>query len=126
MLKLAIKATSSALDKFERKISGQRTVREGKGFSYLISNKDMDDIIKIVEWPEKSSVLIGGVTKTVKHEIKKEVDFLGHNGTYGWIIDSTYNFLIDTTCGFFIDKYHILENESRDQEKYKKVDFFRY
>ena len=40
------KATSSALDKFERKINGQGDVRSGIGFILFISNRDMDDIIK--------------------------------------------------------------------------------
>ena len=35
--KLATKATSSVLDKFERKISGQGAVRAGKGFTLFIS-----------------------------------------------------------------------------------------
>ena len=38
----------------------------------------MDDIIKIIESPEKSGLLIDGGTETVKHEIKKqESGFLG-------------------------------------------------
>ena len=43
---VAIKTTSSIIDKFERKISGKGAVREGKGFSLFSSNEDMDDIIK--------------------------------------------------------------------------------
>ena len=63
--KLPTKATSSGLDKFERKISEKGAVRAGKGFNLLISNEDMDDIIKIVESQEKSGLLIDGVTETV-------------------------------------------------------------
>ena len=38
----------------------------------------MDDIIKIIISLEKTSVLIDGVTETVKHEIKRQEDeFLG-------------------------------------------------
>ena len=51
-------------------------VRSGKGFTLFISNEDMDDIIKIVKSREDSGLLIYGATETVKHEIKKEVDFL--------------------------------------------------
>ena len=55
--KSATKATSSILDKFERKISGREetvtsgveTVRTIKGFSLFTSNEDIDSIIKIVE-----------------------------------------------------------------------------
>ena len=35
-------------------------------------NKDTDDIIKTVRLLEDSEVLIDGVTKVVKHEIKKQ------------------------------------------------------
>ena len=52
--KLATKATSAILDKFKRKITGKRTVRAGKWFTLFVSNKDMDDIIKIVESLENS------------------------------------------------------------------------
>ena len=38
--KLATKATSSVLGKFERKISAEGAVRTGKGFTLLISNED--------------------------------------------------------------------------------------
>ena len=51
--KLATKRASSAIGKFENKISGKGEVRAGKKFTLFISNKDMDDIIKIVESLEK-------------------------------------------------------------------------
>ena len=76
--KLATKATSSALDKFKKKINGARAVRAGKGFTSFISNEDMDDILKIEESPEESGRFIDGETETVKHEIKKqEGQFIG-------------------------------------------------
>lgn len=37
---LANKATLSILDNFERKISGKRAVRAGKGFTLFILNED--------------------------------------------------------------------------------------
>ena len=61
--KLATKTTSSILDKFERKRSGQRVVRTGKWFTLFISNEDMDNIITIVESLEKSGLLIDGVSE---------------------------------------------------------------
>ena len=67
--KLATKATSSVLDKFERKRSGKDVVRTRKGFSLFISNEDMDDIVESLE---KSDLLIELATKTVQHEIKKK------------------------------------------------------
>ena len=69
--KLATRATLSILDKFERKISGQGAIKAGKEFTLLISNEDMDDIIKIIKLLEDSGLLTDGATETVKHEIKK-------------------------------------------------------
>ena len=55
---------SNAINRFDRKISGKRAARAGKGFS--------NDIIKIIKSLEDSGVLIDEVTETVKHEIKKQ------------------------------------------------------
>ena len=44
----------------------------GKAFTLLISNEDVNDIIKIIKSSEDSGVLIDEVTETVKHEIKKQ------------------------------------------------------
>ena len=38
-----------------------------------VSNKNLDDMTKIVKALEDSDVLMKGVTKTVKNNIKKEV-----------------------------------------------------
>ena len=65
-------STSNAINKFERKISEKGAVKAGKGFSLLISIKDMNDIIKIIKSLEDSSVLIDGFTETVTHEIKNQ------------------------------------------------------
>ena len=78
--KLALKATSSVLGKFERKIRGRGAiatigagaVRVGIGFNLFISCEDMDNIIKIVESLKKSGLLIDGGTETVKHEMKEQ------------------------------------------------------
>ena len=67
--KLATKTSSSILDKFERKISGQRAARAGKGLTLFFPNKDMNDIIRIVK---SIAFLIDGTTETLKHEIKKQ------------------------------------------------------
>ena len=64
--KLATKAFSSVLGKFERKITRKWPVRAGKVFTLLISNEDMDDIIKIVKSLENSCLLIDGATEPVK------------------------------------------------------------
>ena len=65
---------SNAINKFERKISRKGAVRAGKEFNLFISN----EIIKIIKSLEDSGVLIGRVTETVKHAMKKqEGRFLG-------------------------------------------------
>ena len=45
-------------------------MRAAKGFTLFISNKDMNDVMKIIQLLEDSGVLIDGVTETVKREIK--------------------------------------------------------
>ena len=69
--------TSSAINTFDRKISGKWVVREGKGFTLFISVKYMNDTVKIIKPLEDSIVLLDGVTETVKNEIKKEGGFRG-------------------------------------------------
>ena len=71
MAKFPTKATSSELDKFKREISGRGVVRAGKWLNSFISNKNVDDIIKI-ELLKKTGLLIDGTTGTVRHEIKKQ------------------------------------------------------
>ena len=74
---LIINLTPSAINTFDRKISGKWVVREGKGFTLFISIKDMNDTIKIIKTLEDFLVLLDGVTETVKNEIKKEGGFRG-------------------------------------------------
>ena len=38
----------------------------------IISNEEMDDIMKIVQALEDSKTLLKGVTKTIKNEIKEQ------------------------------------------------------
>ena len=70
---LVINVTSNAIDKFETKIGGKGTVRAGKRFTLFISNKDMNDIIKVRKSLEDLDVLIDGVNRKVKHEIKNKM-----------------------------------------------------
>ena len=51
----------------------------GSGRTTLItSNKEMNDIMKIVQAPEYSNILLEGVTKTIKNETKEQKEgFLG-------------------------------------------------
>ena len=46
---LVIKATSFVIDKLERKRSLWGALRAGKRFTLFISNKDMNDVIRIVK-----------------------------------------------------------------------------
>ena len=74
---LASNATLNVIDKFRRKISEKRPVIAEKGFTLFILNEDINDIIRIIKSLEDSSVLIDGVTETVKHETKiKKADLL--------------------------------------------------
>ena len=72
LIKLATKATSSAINKFERKIRGKEAARAGKEFILFISNEDMDDIINIVDHQQETGILIDGDTKTVKQNMKQK------------------------------------------------------
>ena len=74
---LASNATLNVIDRFRRKISEKRPVIAEKGFTLFILNEDISDIIRIIKSLEDSSVLIDGVTETVKDETKiKKADLL--------------------------------------------------
>ena len=60
-------AASSAIDaSVQEKIYGSGTT------TLVISNEEMNDIMKIVQASEDSNVLLKGVTKTVKNETKEQ------------------------------------------------------
>ena len=62
---LGITADASAIDAgIDKKIHGSRTT------TLIISNKDMIDIMKIVQALEDSNILLKGVTETIKNETK--------------------------------------------------------
>ena len=65
---LGITATASALDAGmqKRKIHGSGTT------TLIISNEEMNDIIKIVQALEDSNILLKGVTNTIKNETKEQ------------------------------------------------------
>ena len=63
---------SSAINRFERKNVKKGTVRAGKGFTFFISNENINDIIKIIESLEDSDVLIDCITEPIKHKIKNK------------------------------------------------------
>ena len=58
---------ASAIDAgIQKKIHGSGTT------TLIISNEEMDDIIKIVQALEDSNILLKGVTNTIKNETKEE------------------------------------------------------
>ena len=64
---LGITAAASAIDaEIQKKIHGSGNT------TLIISNKEMNDIIKIIQALENSNILLKGVTKTIKYEIKEQ------------------------------------------------------
>ena len=60
-------AAASAIDAWiQKKIHGSGTT------TLIISNKDMNDIMKIVQVLNDSNILLKGVTKTIKNETKED------------------------------------------------------
>ena len=66
-LSAAMSAIDAAIQK-QVQSYGTKTVR--------FSNKDLDDMTKIVKASEDSDVLMKGITETLKNDIKKEVLYL--------------------------------------------------
>ena len=64
---LGITAAASAIDAgIQKKIHGSGTK------TLIISNEEMNDIMKIVQALEDSNILLKGVTKTIKNETKEQ------------------------------------------------------
>ena len=64
---LGITAAASAIDsEIQKKIHGSGTT------TLIISNEEMNDIIKIVQALEDSNILLKGVTKTIKNETEEQ------------------------------------------------------
>ena len=64
---LGITAAASAIDAgIQKKIHGSGTT------TLIISNEEMNDIMKIVQALEDSNILLKGVTKTIKNETKEK------------------------------------------------------
>ena len=77
---LGITATASAIGAgIQKKIHGSGTT------TLIISNEKMNQIMKIVQALDDSNILLKGVTKTIKNEIKEQkVGFLSMSlGTLG-------------------------------------------
>ena len=64
---LGITAAASAIDAgIQKKIYGSRTA------TLIISNEEMNDIMKIVQALEDSNILLKDITKTIKNETKEQ------------------------------------------------------
>ena len=64
---LRLSAASSAIDAgMQKEIYGSDTT------TLIISNKEMNDVIKIVQALEDQDILIKGVTKTIKNETRQQ------------------------------------------------------
>ena len=64
---LGITAAALVIDaEIQKKIHSSGTI------ALIISNKEMSDIMKIVQALEDSNVLLKGVTKTIKNKIKEQ------------------------------------------------------
>ena len=64
---LGITAAASAIDAgIQKKIHGSGTT------TLIISNEEMNDIMKIVQALEDSNTLLKGVTKTIRNETKEQ------------------------------------------------------
>ena len=64
---LGITAAASAIDaRIQKKIHGSGTT------TLLISNKEMNDIMEIVQALEDSNILLKGATKTIKNETEEQ------------------------------------------------------
>ena len=51
---------------------GRGVVRRSKGITLVISNEDMDDIIRFIESLQNSGVLIDGVSAILNMKLKKQ------------------------------------------------------
>ena len=68
LIPLGLTAAASAADAgIHKKILGS-----GNNITLIISNDEIEDIIKIVKSLEDSGLLLKGVTETVQNEVKKQ------------------------------------------------------
>ena len=76
---LATMSSASTIDSaIQRKMRARGVARAEKRNHLIISNEDMNNIFKVIKTLENLGLLIGGTSKIVKHEIKKQEDgFLG-------------------------------------------------
>ena len=68
LIPLGLTAAASATDAGIHK----NILRSGNTTTLIISNKDMEDLIKIVKSLEDSGLLLEGVTESVQNEVKEQ------------------------------------------------------
>ena len=64
---MGLTASSSAID-----AGGQKKIYGSGTTTSVISNEEMNDIMKIVQALEDSNILLKGVTKTIKNETEEQ------------------------------------------------------
>ena len=70
---LGISAAMSAIDgRIKKKMLGSGATKVAGTTTLIISNDEMDDILKIVKSLEDSNVLLKGVSETIQHEAKEQ------------------------------------------------------
>ena len=69
---LGLTAASSAIDAVIQKKKVLGSGSTSKTTTLIISNEEMNDIMKIVQALENSGVLLKGVTETIKNETKEQ------------------------------------------------------
>ena len=89
---LRLTAAAPAIDAgIQKKILGSGTT------TLIISNEEINDIIKIVQALEDSNILLKGVTKTIKNETREQKYgflgmLLGTSGATFWIFNAALSF----------------------------------
>ena len=79
LVSLGITAVASAIDAvIQKKIHGSGTT------TLKISNEEINGIMKIVQALQNSNILLKGVTKTIKNEIKEQFvrKFISQKGNF--------------------------------------------
>ena len=70
---LGISAAMSAIDgSIKKKMFGSGATKGAGTTTLIISNDEMDDILKIVKSLENSGLLLKGVSETIQHEAKEQ------------------------------------------------------
>ena len=74
LMKVAVRLTKNVLVPLEitAAVSAKKKKHDSGRTTLIISNKEMNDIMKIIQALEDSNILLKGVTKTINNETKKQ------------------------------------------------------